>query len=247
MTEALFEFAERTLLPKHLRLLQWLLLRSRLPRSLRRRQTQDQRDAVFLWIPKSAGTSIVTLLEAQKLKSVEGVRYLFPGSGVAAFGHMDYRSLVDESLIPASFDASAFKFCFVRNPYARALSLWRYLQKIDRLGVREGFEAFLAGLMEDGCEPIGLYNSRRNSQCNPQVRWLEGVEVDFIGRVESIQRDYDLIAEKLGLRAGTVPMLNTTTGQSVSDAYSLEAKAMVDVIYAEDFERFGYPRELPAD
>ncbi|NNJ71462.1 MAG: sulfotransferase family 2 domain-containing protein, partial [Kiritimatiellales bacterium] len=77
-------------------------------------------NAVFIWIPKTAGTSIWQAMDVPKLKSLHLAKHRFAGHGPVTFCHMDYARLVEKGYISQTFNDSAYKFTFVRNPYDRA-------------------------------------------------------------------------------------------------------------------------------
>jgi hypothetical protein len=108
-------------------------------------------DVIFIWIPKAAGTSIHSLFEPfgmGKYKSIDQTRYRFPGSGMATFVHQSVPALVAAGAIRESYVESAFKFAFVRNPYDRAVSLYHYFRRYDRMPKALDFGAFLEVLGE---------------------------------------------------------------------------------------------------
>lgn len=109
-------------------------------------------NVLFIWIPKTAGTSVFTFLKElgmRKYKSLDQARYRFPGSGVATFVHQSIPSLVEAGAIPEAYVQSAFKFSFVRNPYDRAVSLYHYFRRYDRLPPAMEFERFLETLEQE--------------------------------------------------------------------------------------------------
>lgn len=202
-----------------------------------------KRNAVFLWIPKNAGTSLYKSLKdvgCALFQSPREVRRHFVGKGLVSFDHLDYAGLQREGLVSSEFAESAFTFCFGRDPYDRAVSLYLHLRKQLRIGARMPFLDFCRRLRFEGCEDIGLYNVRGLSQCNPQVRWLEGARVDFIGRLESIQEDAGKLFEELGLAKAAVPHLHASGQRTYDSFYCEESRALVEDLYREDFEYFGY-------
>ena len=203
-------------------------------------RSRNRPNAVFIWIPKTAGTSLWSILDAPKLKNLRRVKCRFTGRGIVTFGHMDYSQLVKRGYIPRLFDDSAYKFAFVRNPYARTVSLYSYLKQIRILPADESFLTFCRGLKENGCEPIGLYNTHGLSQCNPQVRWIENTEMSYIGKVESINNDAELVLRNLGLPNIGIPQLNVTDHPDFRGFYCSELKEIVEEFYAEDFRSFDY-------
>jgi hypothetical protein len=205
---------------------------------------RNKRKAVFIWIPKTAGASLFSCFGSPKYwVSLDRIRYRFAGNGIVTFGHMDYTGLVRAGYVSRKFDKTAFKFAFVRNPYDRAVSLYYYLSKRGLLPADAGFLDFCRTLAEEGCEPIGLYNVSGLSQCNPQMRWLENIEMDFVGRFESIAEDSGRLFRELGLQDARLPMINKTTHASYKECYCRESKQIVEQFYAEDFLELGYEHD----
>lgn len=209
-------------------------------------------NAVFIWIPKNAGTSMYHALRRYgcvKTKEAERIRYQFSQRGLVTFGHMDYPTLVDEGYISEDFDRSAYKFCFSRDPYSRAVSTYVYLRKAE--GFDETFLEFWQNVREKGPDPIGIHHVIGTSQCNPQVRWIENIDMDFIGRYENLAEDFGRITNELGLPPHSLGHQNRSKRKSSGQYYCRETKAIIEELFAEDFEYFGYPlksdRELLGD
>jgi hypothetical protein len=202
---------------------------------------RNRRKAVFIWIPKTAGASLFSCFGSPRYwVSLDRIRYRFAGNGTVTFGHMDYAGLVRAGYVSRRFDAAAYKFAFVRNPYDRTVSLFYYLRKRGILPAGESFLGFCRTLAAEGCEPIGLYNVSGLSQCNPQVRWMENLEMDFVGRFESIGEDSARLFRELGLQDARLPMINKTAHASYKECYCRESKEIVEKFYAEDFQGLGY-------
>jgi hypothetical protein len=200
-------------------------------------------NAVFIWIPKSAGTSVLSALNRHgcaKLKKIRLVKYYFPQKGMVTFGHMHYPELLKTGYVSKKFDHSAYKFCFTRNPYDRAVSLFFYLKKIERIQKDMSFINFCRQLRENGCEDIGLYNLSGWSHCNPQVRWIENINIDFIGKFESLDKDFNIILKTLNLPPLELPHHNITSHKHFSHYYCTESKNIIENFYRKDFTSFGY-------
>lgn len=220
----------------------WLFEYSGLALAREHLRARNRRNAVFLHIPKSAGTSIHVMFDTPVLNSLHLVKRRFTGQGIVSFGHMSYRKLVAEGRVPKAFDASSFKFAFCRNPYDRLVSLFAYLQHINKVPHGESFLGFCRKLHRDGFEPIGLYNARGLSQCNPQARWVENVRLDFLGRVESMNEDVRRLAEKLGVEQVCMRRENASRRVAYAGYYCRESRDIAEFLYREDFERFGYAK-----
>lgn len=199
-------------------------------------------NAVFIWIPKNAGTSVVHALRRYglvKTKEKERIKYQFSQRGLVTFGHMDYFALLEEGYISPEFDRTAYKFCFSRDPYDRAVSTYVYLRK--SLGFEESFLEFWRRVGEHGPDPIGTHHVLGTSHCNPQVRWIENIEMDFIGRYENLAEDFNRLLEELGLPPHSMGHRNRSKRKSSNEYYCPETKAIIEKLYAEDFEYFAYP------
>jgi hypothetical protein len=130
------------------------------------------KDKIFFWIPKNAGTSITRHLILQgfehKYDYEEDVKDLKFSDGDRQFGHYYIPDLVREGVIDKEYYDNAFKFAVIRNPYDRAVSLWKFLWH------RESFESFLRHIMSQGVEPPGLYHTTvdKTNHCGNQISWI---------------------------------------------------------------------------
>lgn len=186
-------------------------------------------------IPKAANSSVVVNLAQQKLgHEIESrpAKRIFRRPS----------SLSREEM--AGFD-SLYRFTFVRNPYVRVLSA--YLDKIERKADARGRTAsFLEFLryLDRG----GLY---RNAHWAPQVSLMlvPVRELDFVGRVESLERDLATVLATIRGTPGDRPpraALGNRTGAAdrLAQYYDDECVAMVRCLYAQDFSTFGYDPEI---
>ncbi|HEX2803852.1 MAG TPA: sulfotransferase family 2 domain-containing protein [Sphingomicrobium sp.] len=205
-------------------------------------------DSIFIWIPKNAGTSIHAVLRDYgfvKLKSPRSVRLSFRGRGRVTFGHMAVGSLVEAGLVSPQFVERSFKFAFTRDPYARAASLYHYLSNtyvIPNWHERPSFRQFLNLLADGFYDRIGLYNTRGLSQCSPQADWLRDTPPDKLYRIEDFGEFLTDIAERWGISASEIPYLNRS-GNRAEIELEREDRALIEKIYAEDFDMLGYSRK----
>jgi hypothetical protein len=218
-----------------------------IPRTISRIRSAGQKNAVFIWIPKTAGSSLwmfLTQFHCPKLRSPFEVKYGFCQRGWVTFGHQSYQELVHHGYVSQAYDASAFTFSFVRNPYARAVSLFFYFKEMEWIHPNLSFKTFLYILKDRTISAIGLYHIKDFSQCNPQVEWLLDehgrIFVDFVGRVEHLPQDFSALAKRLGI-TGELPHLNRTAHDHYLDYYDEESRNIVQELYGRDFDLLGYP------
>lgn len=221
------------------------------------------RPAIFIHIPKCAGTSVRASLGIEQHKSVRAIVDLYHHRFPVCFGHLSLQDLIDSKVVGRWAVDRSFVFTVVRDPFRRAVSLYRYLwhwrlvvprgETPSRKGgwiapttVRDDPENFVAFLhrIRAGIPPVGLYNNRGLSQCNPQTDWLPDRELDLVARVETLEADLEVAAERVLGRPLTVRRLNTSHGSATgAELLSEEAVELIRDIYRSDFERFGYPME----
>lgn len=211
------------------------------------RQARKHEDSIFIWIPKNAGTSVYTMLSQHglvKLKTTRSIRLCFRNSGRVTFGHMAVQSLVELGLVSSDFVDRAFKFALVRDPYARAVSLYRFLSSIAILrnwNRPPTFREFLEIIANGHFDRIGPYNDLGLSQCNPQVAWLRDTPPDRIYKVEDLPEFIGDIEDRWKIPAGGMPHLNQSN-PARQVALERQDEALIERIYAEDFEVLGYPK-----
>ena len=138
---------------------------------------------------------------------------------------------------------AAFSFAFVRNPWDRLVS-W-YEMAIARpsndfhrqvVETTDSFADFVTGCT-GGLAAKTTFN---------QVDYIdgpggEGEIVDFVGRFESLERDFAAVGRRLGLppEAG-LGHENRTRHRPYRDYYDDETRAIVAERFARDIDRFGY-------
>jgi hypothetical protein len=208
------------------------------------RRAAKHEDSIFIWIPKNAGTSVYTMLRPHglvKLTTTRTIRFSFHNSGRVTFGHISIASLMDLGIVSRSFVEGAFKFAFARDPFARAVSLYRYLSGNILLNWHEQptFREFLRLIADGYYDGIGAYNSLGLSQCNPQIEWIRATGADKIYKVEDLGEFITDISDRWGLAPGQLPHTNRSD-RAVSAELTRDEKSLIKQIYAEDFDRFGY-------
>lgn len=205
---------------------------------------------LFIWIPKSAGTSVFSLLEengGQKLLLTDDIKRYFGQCGIVTFGHISIDSLLKEKLVTKRYLDSSWIFTVVRNPYDRTVSLFEYLKIANVLPPTLPFHLFCELIGGAHYEEIGLFNRKPLSQLNPQFRWLEKASGETLGSHIFYYENLGSLTEHLvaqgGLKSGQrLPRLNQSRseGKPLSDYYNSKRAEIVYNAYREDFERFGY-------
>jgi hypothetical protein len=180
---------------------------------------------LFVWINKTAGVSVAQALGIDKeLYNHYTAFELREILGVEAFGRM-------------------VKFCFVRNPWDRVVSEFRFRIWTCQNGLTP--EADFARWVRLA------YIDRDPRYCDwpkmflPQLEWLTDetgrIAVDFIGRFENLQADFDTVCDAIGM--GQQPLLHENRSRRSGEYrnyYDRETQDIVARVFEADIEYFGY-------
>lgn len=133
------------------------------------------------------------------------------------------------------------KFCFIRNPYERALSGWKHIDTIFNLK-----SVFFNYINKDKYSVSDIeYGHIFMSQKN-QIQDIDGsCGVDLIGRFESLEEDLIYILNKLGFdKILHTPKKLNISNKVGSDNYVLEKKTIqkLNQLFADDLDVFHYKK-----
>lgn len=186
---------------------------------------------IFIHIPKCAGSSINQQLKLQSIG--------FSGHSPASY-HSEYLD-------------SYFSFTFVRNPYDRIASAYKYFCKLDEnhkwysrnkiisdAASQMSFQDFvnhIPDFMKLMQREEGSFESGIHFQ--PYDYFLDS-KVDFLGRFEDIQSDYAYVLSQLKLPTCNLRKTNSTSNLNYRELYIEENKSIIYNIYREDINKYNY-------
>jgi len=150
--------------------------------------------------------------------------------------------------IPLEKVKDYFKFTIIRDPLSRLVSCYKnkvtdtnWLEMIfertegnfpleELLNI--SFPDFVYWLQESE------QNLKKDSHWIPYVNVIP-TEIDFIARLENIEEDFKIIAEKIGISGHEFPRANKESYESPwQDYYTNELKEIVANLYSEDIELY---------
>ncbi len=215
---------------------------------LRHRRRTRQIRAVFLHIPKTAGQSVRRVLAPHRFilsntkQAWLGWESSYTHERWATHG---YSRIIREELGEDVWDR-AFTFSFVRNPWARAVSAWKYLDRPGDLAFGLTFEEFLS--LVQTLRPRYAPNDRARNKFSwhvaPQAPQLLDANsrslMDFVGRTENLDADFAEACRRLGIPGRDLPRVNTTNHGSYQMYYDDHSRRTVAELYQQDIETFGY-------
>ena len=220
---------------------------------------------IYIAIPKSASTRI-----RRTLARIAGQRSRSLGQGRRSKYRGPYalRNIAIGTFHELATDPATLRFSFVRNPYARAVSCWadKFASK-PLVGGDPFVDAYLALRPQiDSNLPEGANHSLsfadftifvtaaatayKDGHIQPQfdILSIPGIELDFIGKVESFSADFARVLDHLkasdDVRRQASAPVNESHHLDWPTYYTAELADRIYRRYESDFDRFGYPRAL---
>lgn len=191
----------------------------------------DDYHCIFVHIPKAAGIAVS--------------KSLFSRTGASHIKLRNYKLIFSER----EFNAY-FKFTFVRNPWDRLVSAYEFLKQggyypsdaewyNQNLNRFKSFEEFVLNWLNE-------QNVFSWIHFVPQYDFLcttsDHIDIDFIGKYETIQNDYKYVRSKLGGIGKPLRILNKNMNREKNYRayYNSQTRKIVSKVYQEDIELFGY-------
>lgn len=222
-----------------------------------------QLSCLFVHIPKTAGQSVEQFFlnhlglswETDRDQLLLG-KNTSPCSGTEKLSHLSANEYTNCGYLCPDEFARLYKFSFVRNPWERIVSEYRYRNYFQHRSFRD--------FLQNRLPRPGWTDKYRHVM--PQYDMLHDARgnllVDFVGRFETLQQDFDQVCARLGVNDSRLPHRNSSDKKSrnlkravrnwlyfngenskenFADFYDAETTAIVGQLYRRDIETFGYP------
>ena len=193
---------------------------------------------IFIHIPKTGGNSITMALNKLPKKNNTPERST-PSIGKHAKARNVKRALGNDVW------EEYFSFALVRNPWDLMVSSYHWwlqkaykwehthtdIKEIERMG---SFDNFMHS--KYGQEQINEYEGAL-------FDWIsenDEVIVDFVGRFENFQKDWNKICEHIGVVPTTIPHANKTQRKNYREYYTPETKQIVHERFKKVIDLYGY-------
>jgi hypothetical protein len=223
---------------------------------------------VFVHVPKTAGISIEhVFIDLMGLTYETRAPLLLrhnedPAKGPPRLAHLKATEYVSRGyLSPEQFEGY-FKFSFVRNPWDRIISEYKYRGYPIRLDFKTYLFKHLPkpGFTDTYCHILPQYDFLFDERGT--------LLVDFVGRYESLQADFDTVCARLGISPRPLPHVNRSedvrrpvrtlndvkkllrgrlwnlerrhTFPHYSQYYDDESREFVAELFRKDIDAFGY-------
>lgn len=192
---------------------------------------------IFIHIPKTGGTSVEKIFDRKA--SVRNTRY-------------KHSTLQDLEKL-RKVDNSYFKFSFVRNPWDMTVSMYYFLWHKDAKWPNRwrkknkdlsclSFKEWILHPSFQGptIRSIGI---GKPFACDGKFSdWLdsENHTMDFVGKFENFQQDFNIVCDNIGIPRQTLPHENQSKHKHYIDYYDDETTEVVGSKYAEEIQKFNY-------
>lgn len=207
---------------------------------------------MFVHIAKTGGTSVRAALRKYRWSGRYGPAIL-AASLVSQMTRPRHRlgvkfprhakAIAAREMLPAETYDRLFKFVFVRNPWDLQVSSWHHIgrEKPHVLGQVRTFEEFLR-LKFDPERPYDyMLDISRELQSDYIVDLHGRIIVDYIGRYEQLQADFDAICDRIGIARIRLPHERRAIDRDDYRRYYTDATAaLVGEHYAPDIARLAY-------
>lgn len=198
---------------------------------------------IFYRIPKNASTSIYDSLgfhNVIKNKEKEIESSADPRLYKSWFSATHMKPSELKNIMGVSIERY-FSFCVVRNPWDRAVSMYKFANKnkLNKLyGIEEdvSFSGFCKMLHENKDNPFFIASHQ-------QVQWSNGdVKPSRVIKFENLQEEYSQMITDIGLNIQSVklPVLNSTTHKHYSYYYDRKSKELINEVFYDDVMAFNY-------
>ena len=205
-----------------------------------------ERRYAFVHIPKTGGSSIeatLGLFYDWREENRSAMFGLIQSPDLKKHGFvshfLQHLTVCDLALLISDIQ-SFFVFSFVRNPWQRFVSIYSNTDPhLCREAKRQGIQ--LRGLSFK--EFVYRCGEIEHVHLLEQYKFITDsqgkVQVDFVGRFESLEEDFQRVCRRLGM-VRTLPHLNRSEHGDYRSYYDEETRAVIAERYRTDIELFGY-------
>lgn len=194
--------------------------------------------SIFFHIPKTGGISVKKFLEPYGFKII-----LANCHTIWTTEELQYKGLCmrfKEVISNDDIFDNYFKFCFVRNPWDRYVSAWKSLMKSGH--IKDKFENFVLDPLRtannDSIQDV-IWHALI-SQTKQITDKSGNIMVDFVGRFENINEDFEKVCKKLNIPFNKLFKKNKTRHKHYSKYYNNKTMKIIGDLFEDDIKNFGY-------
>jgi len=211
----------------------------------------EKHNFIFFHIPKAAGTSIIISLFNKLNKNVlindsnKDLVAFLKNKGNTWPNHANCGQLME--FLGTTLYRNYFKFCFVRNPWDRLVSMYHYTvqkEKEKYANKEEQLPDYSTNILEAGSFDQWIKSGNiGTAQFDIISNNADELLVDYVGRSEIIQSDFSYVCSLIGIENIQLAKANTSKHKDYRDYYTKETVDIVAKKHQKDIKYFGYDFE----
>lgn len=210
---------------------------------------------VFVHVPKAAGSSINLAIYKSGYRDlyfdVTGKVTHYLGNHFKCKEldqHSNIRQIINYFRDTEVNVDDYFKFVFVKNPFAYEVSKYFYTIKIANDPVVDSEFYKYCVEIKNNCKTFAefcktdiKYQGWQKNQID-KICSLDRKQilVDFVGKTERIQQDFNFVCDKIGIPRQKIPHINKSKHKHYTEHYDDETREIVAEKYAQDINFFKY-------
>ena len=196
---------------------------------------------IFFAIPKTGTHSVRQALRQQMgEQDLEQVglfvkkRFPFPEFAGIQHGHIGTRQI--RPVLGEKMFGEYRKFAFVRNPFDRFVSYCAFMSRGGNIFETEP-QRYMKYVIRE-LKPIDhlLYQPQHAMVTDAEGR----LELDIVGRNETMQASYDAICAQVGMESTQLERVNSSKHRPWQEYYDRDLVGWVSDLYRRDLELFNY-------
>jgi hypothetical protein len=205
---------------------------------------------LFVHIAKTGGTSVRGALQKYRWRDPYYLPQFIASKLSGLTGHevgiklpRHAKAIAAQEMLPRDFYDSLFKFGFVRNPWDLQVSSYHHIkrERPHLLKPDETFDDFLYRKLA----PNRPWQYHIDTSITPMSDYLVDLHgkliVDFVGRYENLQDDFNHCCKQIGLPTVQLPHKRKAEDRERYRSYYTDpTQALVAKHFARDIELFGY-------
>lgn len=209
---------------------------------------------VFIQTPKSGSQSITCALEDIAMQKKLNVNVKLWGN---KYNHASLNQMLNFGAMSSNLPKNFKSFGVVRNPYARAVSIFKHFTKNDKLSKFFGpswekialsqdlltFNGFWKNMRIAWLDKISTYNPDYKYlfiSC-PQYIWVEGCDV--VLKLEDQLKINNFLQTEFNCEISKLPHVNSSiipSNRDYKNYYNDESYEMITNLFKKDIESFNY-------
>ena len=205
---------------------------------------------LFVHIAKTGGTSVRASLNALRWRDPSYLPQFICSKLSGLTGHRigskfprHSKIIAAKEMLPEEFFNGLFKFAFVRNPWDLQVSSFHHIrrERPQLMAHIKDFPEFIRWKLD----PEREYQYHIDTSIELQSDYLIDLHgkllVDYIGKYERLQEDFDEACRRIGIPPRALPHKRKATDRGgYRQYYSADLAEMVADYFRKDIETFGY-------